>query len=1129
MDGLSDFCTTTINIAPYTGDFVAPALETVNAYCEYTATAPVINHQCNETIEGTTTDTTIFTTPGTYTINWSFTSGSTTVTSPQTIILTDPTTPTNLVADRSEEFTAKISWDAVDPGPFILRYRPTTGPTSSDWIEVLTTNTNVDIAGLNNGTEYEIQVKVDADCAVFTSSLFTTTEVMYCTPTQVGTNTTFNIQNVSIGTIDNTTDNTNPNYEYYNGTATSLNAGGNLSGTITYGGANFNNLSLNIWIDYNIDGDFDDENEYIHNELINVSNATPNIANLSIAIPLNIKSGKTRMRIAVKHNNQPSSSCTLDNQAGEIEDYDVFLEAVDPISFKPAMITQIHAGETERWIEITNHTTENLPANSINLALYKNTSGDQTNVTPSATFTITEEITAKSVFLIKNSSAVLTPTGVITTDDAITDFEGGDDILIISASTFSNAWENRVDVISPIQDNTGYVRNDDVITPNREYEENNWTLFLDDDALERRNLSTGEQASRHAESPTLSLIEDIVDGSDIDYNEYIGTHAFGSVTRSGGNWNNGEPYFSRSVIINQNYIASTTLNTRNLIVNENFKLTNSSGGSSIVVMDELFIGTNAELRLRNGGQLVQLHEGVSNASGSGKLMIEQDSETASVFRYNYFSSPVLTIGENDYSVADVLRDGTNNFTSSSNHQEINFIDDFNGSNSSPISISNEWIYTFASNESNVSNFELKKSTGRIAATDGFTMKGTGVAQNYVFEGTPKDGLLTTTIGADESYLLGNPYTSAIRADQFIEDNLSSTDGTLYFWEHVNEDDATGENGHFASGYQGGYATRNLTMGLAADVVTSNNTEINGTPRIGEGNTYKEPKRYIAIGQGFFVSGNSSGGTITFRNFQREIRKESASNSVFFKAKKNRFINQVNTTSTELELDEMPMLKLGIDFDTDDNLKLHHQLGLSFSENNSLAYEPGFDAVSFNENSTNVSLKIKNDTRNFSILGVPSITNALEIPLEITTDRTNPIDITIDEWQNIDRDVYLLDKETGASYIINNDKATLTLAPGTYTDRFVITFKTTETLSVEEKELRKIIIQSEKDSIEITNAGTSAITKVELFNFIGQRVKTWTNATQTNTLVLNTSALQANLYVLKVSTNKGNVTQKIIIE
>merc|ERR1711879_577664 len=67
--------------------------------------------------------------------------------------------------------------------------------------------------------------------------------------------------------------------------------------------------------------------------------------------------------------------------------------------------------------------------------------------------------------------------------------------------------------------------------------------------------------------------------------------------------------------------------------------------------------------------------------------------------------------------------------------------------------------------------------------EGYTMKGSNsilTEQNYVYSGTPNNGEFYLPIAFGEQSLIGNPYPSAIDANQFINDNLSVFD-TLYFW------------------------------------------------------------------------------------------------------------------------------------------------------------------------------------------------------------------------------------------------------------------------------------------------------------------------------------------------------------
>lgn len=777
-------------------------------------------------------------------------------------------------------------------------------------------------------------------------------------------------------------------------------------------------------------------------------------------------------------------------------------------------------------IELKNTSGADIASNTITIALFKNASGNLTGVTPDATYTIPNILTSNDVLLIKNTTAAYTSyTGTPLEDDGITNFGSNTDVLIITSSTDGNAWTNRFDVITNTLQNHSYVRNDFVENSTINFNTNQWTIFVDNTLSPGRAQSNGGP-ERLYHDPLLSIIADSG-----DYNARLGVHNTG-VTESLGasDYTNGLPDRSRFFIINNGYNRSVDIRARSLTVKDGARV---KINKVLEVTDTLTIEDGGQIRMLKGSQFAQTHTGTSKVFGLGRLYMEQKSDVANVYRFNYLSSPVNNVGSNSYNVATVLRDGTDPLAPNKTPANINFIAGSDGSKTIPISIPDKWIYTFTNKGDDTSNFELKESTGLIGAVDGFTIKGPGAAQNYIFVGTPKDGDLTTTISPDQFYLVGNPYPSAIRASAFIEDNLSSTDGTLYFWDHIGEQE-TGVNGHFFGGYIGGYATRNVTMGLSADNYTENNTDPNSeTPHIGVG-TYKTPLPYIPVGQGFFVAGNSTGGQIIFKNSQRRILGI-GSRSIFFKAKKLKTIgdNPNNTDEGTEEIDEiesMPIMKIGLDYTNNEHLKLHHQIGISFNSFNSFAYEPGYDSESPNESDTTVSWKFENDDKRYAITGVQEISDNLKIPLEIKVgDNNQSITIDIDEWQNIDREVYLLDKKSETSYPLDQGKATLNLSPGSYTNRFAITFKETKKLSVDEIELQKISISSNNKTIKINNTGTTTISEIDLFNIIGQKVKTFPISNNKRNISLDVKTLQSNLYIIKISTNKGNTTQKIIIE
>ncbi len=302
-------------------------------------------------------------------------------------------------------------------------------------------------------------------------------------------------------------------------------------------------------------------------------------------------------------------------------------------------------------------------------------------------------------------------------------------------------------------------------------------------------------------------------------------------------------------------------------IKPNTKLMISNG--NYLEFDEDFI-LEGEIRLIGDAQLVQTHPGVSNVQGNGKLHRDQKTNLPNVYRYNYWTSPVVnTLGDTSFKVGEVMKDGTTPTSENSAIKDIVFkpytqFSDLNGEQTDPIKIGSYWIFSYF-NGTTRDDWVQKGHTNSINTAEGYIMKSTGrTPQNFTFVGTPNDGTITKTVGAGTSSLVGNPYPSVMDTQKFITDNAAVIDGTLYFWEHKGESTTTtvGIEGHGKYGYEGGYSQRNEAMGVAA------NSIIDGTAGLGE-STYTAPPQYIAVGQGFFVSAPSNkGGTFTFDNTQR---------------------------------------------------------------------------------------------------------------------------------------------------------------------------------------------------------------------------------------------------------------------
>ena len=244
------------------------------------------------------------------------------------------------------------------------------------------------------------------------------------------------------------------------------------------------------------------------------------------------------------------------------------------------IITQIYRNGIDRSIEISNSAPDKIIVpHALNINLF--TDGNTDAIESS----------------IGHNSEVSEDVKVITVNSS------ENDIITISRSGMAGSnipWDTRTDVVNGLNDKSAYVRKDQILAPNAEYDSNEWIEFKND------SLKTDfNNFERHPHDPLLSEITN----SSIERNTHLGKHIFGPTTRTADNtWDNGEPDRSRTVIINENYTHSgNTLSADKLEIKGNNIL--SVENQLLLVTNEVNIETGAEIRLIGTSQLIQTHEG----------------------------------------------------------------------------------------------------------------------------------------------------------------------------------------------------------------------------------------------------------------------------------------------------------------------------------------------------------------------------------------------------------------------------------------------------------------------------------------------------------------------------------------
>ncbi|NQY07668.1 MAG: LamG domain-containing protein, partial [Flavobacteriaceae bacterium] len=429
----------------------------------------------------------------------------------------------------------------------------------------------------------------------------------------------------------------------------------------------------------------------------------------------------------------------------------------------------------------------------------------------------------------------------------------------------------------------------------------------------------------------------------------------------------------------------------------------ASGTSLKVANDQAihnsqYLRLNGTIDLQGESQLIQGVHSVLDPSSSGYLERDQQGHS-SLYNYNYWCSPVgsinTSLNNKSYTISEVLHDGTTpdspvaiNFTASG----------YDGAAGSPITLASYWMYAFRNQPDDYHNWTSIGASGQLAVGEGYTHKGTGTAalsQNYTFIGKPNNGTITHTITDDNLYLVGNPYPSALDANQFIQDNLQTIDsngdviqagtttGALYFWEHW------GGDSHILDYYQGGYATYNLTGATLAVP----DPDVSDT---GSGSYL--PKRYIPVGQGFFVQGDQDGGVLEFNNQQRVFQRESDGNSVFI----SRHLAGPLRTNDSIS-------RMHFKFKTPEGASRHLLLGVKTGLLDGINY--GYDAHMLDWQFTDCAFVV--DSEPLVIQAIGELYSGLILPLKIQVGAQGDVSFLAEDLSGLPADLklYFFDSQT----------------------------------------------------------------------------------------------------------------------
>ncbi len=546
---------------------------------------------------------------------------------------------------------------------------------------------------------------------------------------------------------------------------------------------------------------------------------------------------------------------------------------------------------------------------------------------------------------------------------------------------------------------------------------------------------------------------------------------------------------------------------------------------------------DGNMDLQEESQLLQDHGSILANSSKGWAEIDQQGRMSS-FNYNYWTSPVSNQGTDNNSgfmLNQVLRDGSN--ANMDNPPLVNFKDGYfvaDGAKTSPITISNDWIWDFRGGDADIYGdwLHLGSDTKEIVGA-GYSMKGTtgaaglGDTQNYVFRGKPNNGNIPTDelyINSGQNYLVGNPYPSAIDANEFIKNNIQNEEvfnGAIYFWDHF------GGQTHILAEYIGGYATYSLASNTGVPAIATDE-RINATGGISD----IVPKRYIPVAQGFFINSydennpNKYGGTIKFNNNQRIYATENGGSSIFLSPEK--------TSKTKSSATEDERAKIRLKYNSPKGY--HRQILVTADPETSNNFDLGYDAPLIEDNLEDMYWLIK---------GYPYVIQAVEnfdedqvLPLAIKLKEKGEFSIQIDSTENwtAKKPIYLKDKMLDSIHDISKEAYKTSSEAGEINDRFELVFYKPDPEIVDNPDdlpvidgLFGISYSTFQNQVKISNPDLLEISKVIIFDMAGKLIQEFKDIPTEIEIVREMRPVRSGVYIVKVFSENAVTNKKIIVK
>jgi len=511
--------------------------------------------------------------------------------------------------------------------------------------------------------------------------------------------------------------------------------------------------------------------------------------------------------------------------------------------------------------------------------------------------------------------------------------------------------------------------------------------------------------------------------------------------------------------------AGVTIGT-NTIVNTDLTLNAGSlatlvSGRNLTVNNAVI--NNGTLTIENNANLIQVNN-VAN-TGLGSTIVKRNSSPLLRLDYTLWSSPVASKNLVAFSP----------LTSLAPSRFYTFDTTFNtgGVNGAYAVITDPTIATFSAGAGYLIRMPNTADAGTPTAYAG---QFTGIANNGDVPVTLTDGAATGL----RFNLIGNPYPSTLKMQNFVFDNTANIENTLWFWRKTN-----GAGTAYCTWQAGALVTDPGTF------VTNGNTQT------------VDPQGIIQTAQGFFVEAKSGATSLTFKNTQREANNVGQ----FFKTKQVAELSKLWLNATNAAGD-------------------FSQMAVTYFDGATSGVD-AFDGKYINDSPFALTSNINNGE--YTIQGRPAFDVTDVVALNFKTDVAGDYTLAIDHSEGVfasGQDIYLVDSKTGTETNLTTSAYNFTAVAGVDNTRFSLKYQ--KTLKVDDAIFSEnnVMVYAKNGSLYV-NSGELAIDAIQVYDIQGRLIAERKNVKATTATLEN---LKANNQVLLVKVSGENnqvVTKKVM--